>query len=237
MPTRRAVEKSKYGRSDTRKKPQSDDDDDQMAMAIDDDLDKTVTATQHDPLEEIIIADPSVLLNPDTTVEDEFPDVDLSDQSKVLQNRRRFAEQHAEARGRAEALDDRVDSHRRRLGHARQLSDSNLQKLMKSPPAHVPSVGHLRQLGASAADAPLHNRVQVLRDQAGGQQAAALSRIQLRCDEIQLRTDAIDETVSTDRDSFHSAHDSITTDKTDSFSTPPKSPKKTRSRSLSQSRP
>ena len=234
LPTRRAVEKSQYGRPDTRKKPQSDDDDDQMAMAIDDDLDKTVTAKQHDPLEEIITADPSVLLNPDTTVEDEFPDVDLSDQTKVLQNRRRFAEQHAEARGRAEALDDRVDSHRRRLTHARQLSDSNLQKLLQSPPAHVPSVGQLRTLGASAADAPLHNRVQVLRDEAGGQQAAALSRIQLRCDEIQLRTDTIDETVSTDRDSFHSAHDSLTTD---SFTTPPKSPKKTRSRSLSQSRP
>ena len=201
--------KSKYYNPETRK---DDDDDDHLAaaqVAASPDPVSETTSEDRDPLEDVIQGDPSVFSNPDDTIVDEFPDIDLSDQTRVLQDRRLFAEQHARAADRAIALQEGADRRHRSLRHLHNVSDSNLQRLMESPPHHVESISDLRTSAAAIADPLLHNRVQQLRRDSPLRGAAAAARVHLRCDAIRDDIQRLDVSDSTEFDSFASAKESL----------------------------
>ena len=212
-----------------------DDEDDHLAAAqAATDTEVETPEEDRDPLEDVIQGDPSVFSNPDDTIVDEFPDIDLSDQTRVLQERRHFAEQHARAADRARGLHDEAGRRQRSLRRLHNLSDSNLQKLLASPPRHVESVSELRTSVAALADPLPHSRVQQLRQDSPLRGVAAAARAHLHCDAVRDDVKRLDVTDSTAQDSFASAKESLSDSQNTTTSPRLSSPKQhQRTRSLS----
>ena len=207
---RDAAQSSKYYKP-TDRKPEDEDpaayglESDDFSTA-DSEEDETMMAAGHDYLEPIVTADPSTLVKSTTTVDDEFPEIDLSDQRRVALERRHFAEKCARAQGAAHGLHDRARTREKQLGHFRSLSDSNLKRLGSdsTQPSPIKPI-----TGDSPGDSPLHDRVKQLRDEA--KNTVLLNRLKLHTDELIHSMET-----STDQSSFRSACDRIES-QSDSF--------------------